>query len=249
MRKILYILAMVIVSCNSENAGDCFQIEGSIIQTQFPVSDFTKVRIEGEVSLVVKHGDNQEVIVESGENLFSDIEVIVEGETLIIRDNNKCNLFRDYGVTVAYVTTSDLLEIRNSSSFDVHSDGLLRFPRLQLVSTTAGGIDDVRKGGDFFLNLECDELLVSANGQSIFYLTGASIFTRISFTDEWPRFEGGEFEIQELEVFQRSANNMIVNPQLSISGEIRGTGDIISMNRPPIVEVEEFFTGRLFFED
>ena len=34
-----------------------------------------------------------------------------------------------------------------------------------------------------------------------------------------------------------------------IRGEIRGTGDIISLNRPAIIEVEEIYTGRLIFQD
>ena len=42
---------------------------------------------------------------------------------------------------------------------------------------------------------------------------------------------------------------MIVNPQASIKGSIFGTGDVISVNRPPVVEVEELYTGRLIFED
>jgi hypothetical protein len=42
---------------------------------------------------------------------------------------------------------------------------------------------------------------------------------------------------------------MIVNPQQSIVGEIVATGDIISYNRPPLVDVKELFTGRLLFED
>ena len=37
---------------------------------------------------------------------------------------------------------------------------------------------------------------------------------------------------------------MIVNPQQSISGQIRGTGDVISINEPPIVEVERLYTGQ-----
>ena len=42
--------------------------------------------------------------------------------------------------------------------------------------------------------------------------------------------------------------DMIVNPQQSISGELRSTGNVIAKNRPPIVEVEEFYTGRLIFD-
>jgi len=71
----------------------------------------------------------------------------------------------------------------------------------------------------------------------------------IGFEDEVPRFEGQNLIINDLRILQRSANVMIVNPQERLRGEIRGTGDVISVNRPPIVEVEEFFTGRLIFQD
>ena len=42
---------------------------------------------------------------------------------------------------------------------------------------------------------------------------------------------------------------MIVHPLNSITGEIRGLGDIIAVNEPPIVDVEEFFTGTLIFQE
>jgi hypothetical protein len=40
---------------------------------------------------------------------------------------------------------------------------------------------------------------------------------------------------------------MIVNPQESIVGELRGTGDLISLKTPSIVEVEQYYTGQLIF--
>ena len=42
---------------------------------------------------------------------------------------------------------------------------------------------------------------------------------------------------------------MIINPQQSLTGVITGTGDVIAVNRPPVVDVEERYTGRLIFED
>ena len=41
---------------------------------------------------------------------------------------------------------------------------------------------------------------------------------------------------------------MVINPQLSLSGELRGTGDLISVNEPPVVDVVRIYTGRLIFE-
>ena len=62
------------------------------------------------------------------------------------------------------------------------------------------------------------------------------------------RFEGENLIAQNVSVFHRGTNDMIVNPQQSITGSILSTGNVISVNQPPIVDVEEVFNGRLIFE-
>jgi len=42
---------------------------------------------------------------------------------------------------------------------------------------------------------------------------------------------------------------MFVNPQETLTGELRGTGDLISLNNPSVIEVEQYYTGKLIFED
>lgn len=250
MKKIIYIAILIgFISCNSEDVSDCFQSEGTIIQEEINVGYFNKIRIEDDVTLVIKQALEQEVVIETGENLLNDVAVFIEEETLVIQDNNGCNLSRDYGVTKAFVSVSNLIEIRNSSTEEVISDGLISFPELKLVSNSTGNIEDTHKSGDFILHLENESLIVNANGQSVFYITGKTNRARINFGDEWPRFEGEDFIINNLTIFQRSATLMKVNPLEKITGEIRGTGNVISMNRPPIVEVEEFFSGTLIFLD
>ncbi len=250
MKKIAYILIILLaISCNSDKGWDCFKSAGNIVTRNFEVGSFSKIRIEGEVALNIKQSEIQTITVESCENLFSNISVTVEGETLVIKDLNKCNLVRDYGLTVANVSVSNLTEIRNSSSFDVKSDGILNFPTLALVSNTTGGIDDVRKGGDFYLNVVCENFSVSANGQSIFYITGKTQNANILLTDEQPRFNGENFIIEDLTFVQRSANKMIVNPIQSIHGIIYGTGDVVAVHRPQLIEVEQRFTGTLIIQD
>ena len=250
MKKLVYIAFLIaFISCDNEDASDCFQTEGNIIQEEFILDSFTKIRIEDDVTLVLKQASEQKIIIETGENLLNDVAVFIEDETLVIQDNNGCNFIRDYGITKAIVSVSNLTEIRNSSSEKVIGEGLLQFPELKLVSNSTGNVEDTNKSGDFILHLECDNLIVNANGQSVFYISGTTNRARINFGDEWPRFEGEEFTINNLTLFQRSATTMTVNPINKISGEIRGTGNVISVHRPPIVEVEEFFTGSLLFED
>jgi DNA-binding protein len=250
MKKFLFIgLIFFLFSCDSENGWDCLQAPGNSVSKEYTVSEFTKIRIEDEVTLYLKQGDRQQVKLETGENLLSDISVSVEGNILVVKDKNACNLVRDYGITKIFVTAPNITEIRNSSAYDVIGEGTLNFPQLTLVSNTTAGPETIRKSGDFYLNLICEDFRVSANGQSVFYITGTADKVNLSFADEMPRFEGENFIIDELTVFQRSANKMIVNPQQSIVGKIVATGDIISHNRPPLVDVKELFMGRLLFED
>lgn len=250
MKKLLYlVIIFFLISCDSESRWDCMQAAGDSISKEYAVLDFSKIRIEDDVTLYLKQGDTQKVKLEIGENLLSDISVSVEGKTLVVKDHNSCNLARDYGITKVFVTAPNITEIRNSSAYDVIGDGVLNFPELTLVSNSTAGPENIRKSGDFYLNLNCENFNVDANGQSVFYITGRTETARLSFTDEFPRFEGKDFTINKLTVLQRSANKMIVNPQQSIIGKIMGTGNIIAHNRPPLVDVKELFTGRLLFED
>lgn len=252
MKKgICYILwgTCILTSCEGDQVNDCFQAAGDTIQRTYSLPFFSEIRIEDDVSLVIKQGPAQEVVIETGDNLVSDVSVEVDGEILVVKDNNRCNFVRDYGITKLFVTTPDLKKIRNSSEFDVRGEGVLQFPSLRLVSNTTEGIEDSRKSGDFILKLNCEELWVEANGFSGFYLEGFSAKATIAFEDEVPRLEAENLGVNELRIFQRSANKMIVNPIQSIVGIIRGTGDVICVNHPPIVDVVQIYTGQLLFED
>ncbi|HAV54234.1 MAG TPA: DUF2807 domain-containing protein, partial [Aequorivita sp.] len=134
MKKLFFAgLVFLLFSCDSENGWDCVQVAGDSISKEYFVSDFTKLRIEDDVTLHLKQGDSTKIILETGENLLGDISVGVEGNTLVVKDNNDCNLVRDYGITKVFVTVPNLTEIRNSSAFDVIGEGILNFPQLTLV--------------------------------------------------------------------------------------------------------------------
>ena len=252
MKNLLYLLLVGIwISCDSENANDCFQSTGNMVEKEVVVEQFTKIRLEPGASLLLKQGEEQKVVIKTGENLLNDVSVKVEDGILIARDNNDCNLFRDYGVTQIVITAPDITEIRNTSEFNVESDGVLNYKNLVLLSITERDlyVEDLKKSGDFIMKLDSESVTIRANGQSIFQLVGRADVLDVTFDDERPRLEGRELIVQDFVAFHRAANKMIVNPQQSIDAILTGTGDIISVNRPPVVKVEERFTGKLIFED
>ncbi len=247
MKKWIYVVIGVLCfACNSEDAFDCLQTSGDIIQQEFPVADFDRILVNRDIELIVKQGANYEVIVETGTNLVDDIEVSVVGDQLILTDNNTCNFVRDYGVTKVFVTTPTLTEIRCSTQFEISSDGILAFDELRLVSENFN-FPDSFPIGDFKLQLDVEEFNVISNNISFFYITGEAENANINFSSGNGRFEGENFVVQNINVFHRGSNDMVVNPQQSLTGTILSTGNVISVNQPTVVDVQVEFNGQLIF--
>src|SRR5690606_16932245 len=109
MKNIIYVLLILLFAgCDSENGWDCTQKAGDIVETEFTVQPFTKILVWERTKLYVQQGDVQKIVVVTGENLMNDIEVSVIDGKLEIRNNNSCNLVRDYGLTKVYVTTPNI---------------------------------------------------------------------------------------------------------------------------------------------
>jgi len=249
MNKYFFIvISFLIFGCNSKNGLDCFQKTGAIIQTEVEVGDFSRIIVWKGVQLFVQYGETQEIIIETGENLLNDIEVSVNGDLLSLKNNNECNYIRDYDDTKIYVTSPNISEIRNSSSFEIKSLGVLQFQNLHLFSEDYGNEDLYYIDGDFDLEVDVDQLTVTSNGFSNFNLKGNANNATFGLYASNTRIDAGELIINHLNVFHRSSNVMIVNPQESIRGKIVSIGNVISRNLPPIVEVEELYEGRLIFE-
>jgi len=248
MKNFVYLVIMVFLfSCNGENIPDCFQNSGSIVQQEFNVEYFDKITVFERIVLVVKDDPIQKVVVETGEYLLNDIEVEVKDGRLILLNNNACNLTRDYGITKVYVNAPNINEIQNSSGLTVQSDGVLNFANLRLISQDFNDPSVTHTDGDFNLQVNCNRIDVIFNNLSNIFISGSVNNLFIGFYSGDGRFEGANLIAQTIDIFQRSSNDMIVNPQQSLKGEIRGTGDVISLNRPPVVEVEQFYTGKLIF--
>ena len=247
MKKIIYILIVVLIfACNSEDASDCFQTEGDIIQQEVVVNSFKKILVNRDIELIVKEGSEYKVIIETGENLLNDVLATVVDNELQLTDNNGCNYVRDYGITKVYVTAPNITEIRNSSQYEVSSEGILTYPDLTLISEdfNAPGSFTV---GDFRLQINNDKLSIVSNNISSFYISGAVNNLFVGFYAGAGRFEGENLIAQNVDVFHRGSNDMIVNPQVSLTGTLNGTGNLISVSQPPTVDVDELYIGELIF--
>lgn len=248
MKKLIFIVILtVIFSCDKEDASDCFQTEGTTIQQEVLVTPFENILVNRDIELIVKEGSDYEVVIETGKNLMNDVKAVVVDNKLQLTDNNTCNYVREYGITKVYVTAPNISVIRNSSQYEVSSEGILNYNQVTLICEDFN-VPGSFTVGDFRMQVNSDKLRIVSNNISSFYITGQVDNLVVSFYSGAGRFHGESLIAQNVDVFHRGSNDMFVNPQQSLTGELRGTGDLISLNNPPTVEVEQFYIGELIFQ-
>lgn len=244
-------LSMIIAmgACNGDNVPDCFQNAGDLVRQTLQTADFNTITVFENANLVLKQGSEFKVEVETGEFLIDEISAIVEGDRLVLRNENTCNYVRPYGLTTFFVTAPNIEQIRSSTGLLISSDGVLNYPILSLISESFTEPDAATTDGSFNLNVASQNLSIVVNGIAYFQLQGVTENLNVTIAAGDSRIEAAELITQNVNLNHRGSNDVIINPQQSVIGVIRGTGNVISINRPPNVEVEEQFNGRLIFLD
>ena len=245
MKKFTYIISLsllvLVSSCGISE--DCFKGNGNAITQSFPLENFTKIKVYDGVGLVIKEGPNYEVLIKTSDNILPNLEVNLEGEMLVVKDNSTCNIARDYGLTTVYVTSPNLTEIHSKTEQDIKSDGVLSYPSIALYSID---ISDGAGTGDFHLNLACDNIYIESNNVSNFYLKGTCYNMHVFFSWGNGRFEGRDLVVNDISFYHRGSNDMIIHPINSLTGNIYATGNVILKNEPnEPINVVQHFSGEL----
>ena len=249
VEKCVLALLLLLFSCNGENVPDCFQNAGDLVRVEVDLPDFTTITVFEKLNLIVRQGAEQRVEIESGEFLLNEISAEVENGRLVLRNGNGCNFFRDFDISTVYVTSPNITEIRSSTGLLVSSDGVLSYPNLTLLTESFINPESETTDGSFDLSLDVGQLSIVVNGIAFFRIEGAAENLNITVAAGDSRIEAEDLIAQNVSLDHRGTNDIFINPQQSLSGVIRGTGDVISFNRPPNVDVEEIFNGQLIFRE
>lgn len=244
---VLLVLPLLLWNCNSENAPDCFQNAGPISRETVEVPEFTKITVYENVQLTIKQGAVTTVALETGKYLRNDVSIVVEEGRLLLRDSNSCNFTRKFGLTHVYITVPNLTTIRSSTGLSINSDGVLSFPDLTLISESFNEPEAKFTSGEFNLDLNTEKLSIVSNGISYYNLKGKTNHFNIVFAAGDSRLDAVSLVAGNITFNHRGSNDMRINPQLSLKGILRGTGDVVSFNRPAEVEVEQLYRGELIF--
>ena len=242
----LTVIISVFLGCDNLDSGLCFENLESTTQRIVNVPVFTEIQTGRNIVLVVKSGVVQEVRVQAPDAVIDDVEVEVRNGRLFLEDSRRCDFFRESDATIITINTPNVTMIRNASQYEVRSDGVLDFESLILLSDDNDNAEF--STGDFRLELAVGSLQIVSNNISNFFLSGTAHHANYGFFSGDGRLEAADFLVDDIFIFHRGSNEMIIHPINSLKGTISSVGDVISKSMPEIIDVEELFSGRLRFE-
>ncbi len=244
--RILLVLLVVgtSVSCNSDNAQECFKTAGDSVLYNIPVSAFSSIRVGQGIELVIAEGTEQSVTVQTGSNLKEYITATVVDGQLQLKNNVNCNWVRNYNNTTITVTTPVLTQIVTATQWNVRSAGTLHFPQLNVLS----GIYEETASATVNLDIDSQNLTIDDNQNLYCIISGHVENLNVNFYAGDARFDGRNLETSNVNVFQRSSNDIIVQAGNQVTGTVYATGNLVLVNHPPTVNVNTTYTGRVVYE-
>lgn len=241
MKKIVILFSLfLLLSCDDNQL---LESSGKIVSKEISVEFFDKINISEGIELHITDEIETKVEIIAGENIIDKVTFSVIHNQLFIDAKVANKMFQSYEPIKIYISVDDLDTVYSSSQFNVYSENVLNFSNFHLQS----GMFEDTASGEFHLEINCNSLFVEDNRASFYNISGNVTDLAVNFYNGDERFEGSNLIAQNVYVFQRSSNDIIVNPQQKIVGIIYSTGNVILKNNPPIVDVQVLYQGQLIF--
>ena len=244
MKKFVWFIALILVFNSCEKPSDCVESTGDIILKEVAVQPFKRIKVYRGIEVVITQGAEYKVQIQAGENFIDNVEVQQNGDQLIFKDDASCNWVRTYGTTKILVTTPTLEEVYSKTERNISSNGVLTFDNLTFTSFDKDADGETGAGtGDFIIAVNNTTLTINNNNVSRFYLSGQTTNANLNFYFGDGRIEAANLIAENVVVYHRGSNDMIVHPVQSITGVMNSTGNIILMNVPLIDNVSQLYSG------
>ena len=104
------------------------------------IPPFDSLRVYDHLNVFLTQDTFYSVAVKAGKHLIDQVETIVEGPELVIRNHNHCDWFRGYDDEISiYITVDELYAINYSSTGKLTSTNAIQQPWMRLDIADAGG--------------------------------------------------------------------------------------------------------------
>lgn len=207
--------------------GDCFKSTGKTITEVRQVNSFNRISVDDGINVFIRQDNHYSLSVKGGKNIIDMVETDVSGQSLNIRNKNKCNWVRSFKRSIdVYVSVIELREIDYAGHGDIIFQNQINADNFYLNMNNASGSVQAN------LNSNYVELKVHS---------GPADIIAQGLCDEVVIFNAGNGNIDALALasnhslsINRNTGKVFVNASQSLKAEIYESGSIFYRGSPSI---------------
>jgi hypothetical protein len=236
------VLGFAFFSCKKENCFDCIKSTGKIITQERSLNSFKSVFVEDKIDVYITQDSIFKVEVEAGQNLQSLIKTKVDGETLRIQNDNKCNWVRGYKHNIkVFIHAPYFNYIENAGVGTIESINTISQTELSIRTSNSG---------DLKLNVNTNKLKVSTHGNGDIYLTGNTVKLESSCVGTNFLYANGLFISNYAYMYTATIGNSFVNaPENGLMDvQIARDGNVYYKGNPSQINLNRIGKGDLIKE-
>ena len=154
--RLIHILCMLFAfACKPDALLDCVNSTGPVRDEKRMIGQFDNLYVDSDVDVIWHDSTENLVVVRCGRNLLRKVKTEVEGKTLILKNENRCNWVRSYDNPMQidlYSKAPYLITLKGFGTFTTE-DSLKTTP-LTIQDYGAGLVNLKVKVGEFYLDFD-----------------------------------------------------------------------------------------------
>lgn len=242
MKNLIIIIIVGFVSFSSCKKGtfpDCFYATGDITTQSREIEKFSKIILRNNVNLILEKSNTNNIVVEAGTNLISNISTLVnENGVLEIKNDNNCNWIRSFDKPInVYLKYTNIDTIEYQSIGDVTTKNALITDTLWLAAYEGAGEININVD---VKTLHCalhygtlDIIIKGKSGLSYVYSASFGLVNLI------------ELESKFVYANNKSSNDVYLKANSHLGATIENIGNIYYAGNPKTVTFDKIGTGEL----
>ncbi|NIG53311.1 head GIN domain-containing protein [Chitinophaga sp. Cy-1792] len=211
-----------LTSCNQ--FGRTVKGNGQVITENRPVAPFKAIRVEAGMNVFIKQGPTQSATIDAESNIMPLIELVPDGDQLIIRLKNKLSA-RTHNKFDIHISTEELSKVAVAGSGDIELDG--QFTSKDAIEVKIGG------AGSISGQLDAPKVTAAIAGAGDIKLTGQTRDLSVSIGGAG-NFVGDNLLSENAEVKIAGSGDAKVHASVSLKAKIAGSGDIAYKGSPQV---------------
>ena len=238
--KVLFLIfiSFTLTTCKKDHLFDCFKSAGKTITENRSVSPFININLDNNVDLIIHPNTGFYIKVTAGKNIIDGITTELSGNTLYIRNENRCNWMRSFKNTYT-------VEVGMDKPSLIHYEGSGDITCIDTIRTDEFTFDCYNGSGSINLLLHCNKTHLNHHiGRSDFHVTGISGESYI-YVNDVGTFDGSALNADYCYIRSSSTGDCRINVKNELGFEIKYSGNIYYTGEPHIYHQEFNGTGKL----